>query len=168
MSDTRDAPAEPNPESEPNDSTRYLRYAAAGLAYLVAALHLFHPQHGFTRLLLYLQVGIDQAISDPRPVALVLSAIGILVAVKLVLLGVPRRPIYALGILLVATYIVGYFAWHLTGHGGFLPGREPQLHGLAPHEAVIAHMRADPWARVTKAAEAALLAALVALYYRES
>jgi hypothetical protein len=69
---------------------------------------------------------------------------------------------------LMATYFVGYFAWHLTGHGGFLPAREPHYHGLHPIEAVIRHMQEDMWARVSKLVEALLFGVLAFLYYSES
>lgn len=35
---------------------RQVRYVAAGLAYLVAALHIFHPRRGFPRLVTILTV----------------------------------------------------------------------------------------------------------------
>lgn len=141
-----------------------LRYAAAGLAYLVAALHLFHPTHGVVRLVTLLSVDPGLLVSTPRPAAFTLSGLAILVAVPAVAAGVPRRPVYGLGIGLVATYVVGYFAWHLSGHGGFLPMREPLYHGMTPVEAVVAHLSGDPLAATAVVAEVALLALLVALY----
>ena len=71
------------------------------------------------------------------------------------------------GIILMTTYIVGYFMWHLTGHGGFLPGREPLYHGLQPHVAVITHLIGDPWAAAAVISEALLTGILVALYRRK-
>lgn len=148
---------------------RYLRYIAAGLAFLIAGLHIFHPRRGFPRLVLIL--GLDDPMRhllyDPRPLLFVLSGIAIIVGINLVLVGVPRKPIYLLGMLLMVTYFGGYFAWHLTGHGGFLPSRDPLYHGLQPIEAVTAHLREYAWARWTKVAEAILFAILVVLYYRE-
>ena len=150
--------------------TQQLRYLGAGLAYLVAALHLFHPDLGFTALALILTLDrlLSHVLHDPRPVAFVFSALAIIIGINLVLVGFPRKPIYLLGMLLLATYFVGYFAWHLTGHGGFLPGREPHYHGLHPLEAVVAHLQEDVWARVAKPAEALLFCVLALLYYRES
>lgn len=150
-------------------SETYLRYIGAALTYLVAGIHLFHPQRGFPRLVTVLGTGdLSLLLYDPRPVLFVLSGFALITGVKLVILGLPRRPIYALGISLMLTYLVGYFAWHLTGHGGFLPGREPLYHGLHPVEAVIAHLAEYPLARVAKLAELALLLVLVALYRRET
>lgn len=149
-------------------TVRQLEYVGAALAYLVAAVHIFHPQRGFPRLLLL--VSTDNAAllaSDPRPLLFVLSGLGILLAVKVVLLGYPRKPIYALGIALMGTFIVGYFGWHLTGHGGFLPGRTAHGHGLHPVETVLSHLRSYPVASASKLAEAALLAVLAVLYRHE-
>jgi hypothetical protein len=147
---------------------RHLRYAAAALAYLVAALHLFHPTLGFGRLVVILSADPGLLVADPRPLAFVLSGLALVVGVPAAAGedGLPRKPVYAAGLGLVATYLVGYFAWHLSGHGGFLPGREPLYHGLAPHEAVIAHMSGEPWAAASVAFELLLGAALVALYRR--
>lgn len=148
---------------------RHLRYAAAGLAYLVAGLHIFHPQRGLPRLVLIL--GLDDPLRhllyDPRPLLFVLSGVAIIVGINLVLLGVSRNPIYLLGMLLIGTYFGGYFAWHLTGHGGFLPSREPIYHGLQPVEAVVTHLQEYAWARWTKIAEATLFALLAVLYHRK-
>lgn len=145
---------------------RQLQYAAAGLAYVVAGIHLFHPSHGFGRLVLLAATDPGLLVSNPRPVAFVLSGLAIVLAVPAVAAGAPRRPIYALGIGLVATYVGGYFAWHLSGHGGFLPNRRPLYHGLQPHEAVIAHLTGDPLAAAAVVTELALLGALVVLYRR--
>lgn len=152
---------------DPTD--RQLRYVGAALAYVVAAVHIFHPRHGLSRLVLYLATGNPGlVVSDPRPLAFLLSGLAILAAVKLVLLGYPRRPIYLGGIALTATYLGGYFAWHMTGHGGFLPNRLPQYHGLGPIEAVVLHLRTYPLARIAIVAELLLLVVLVALLVRES
>lgn len=104
---------------------QHLRYLAAGLAYLVASLHIFHPQRGFPRLVTVLTLDgpMQHLLYDPRPLLFVLSGVAIIVGIKLVLFGFPHKPMYVLGMLLMATYFVGYFVWHLTGHGGFLPAR---------------------------------------------
>lgn len=107
-------------------------------------------------------------VSTPRPVVFVLSAIAIVGSIPLLAYGFPKKPVYALGMLLMATYIIGYFAWHLSGHGGFLPGRKPLYHGFQPHEAVIAHITGDFWAATAVASEIVLLGILGILYHRES
>lgn len=143
-----------------------LDVVAAAVAYLVAVVHLFHPSHGFARLVLVLSLDPGLLLADPRPLAFVLSAVAILVAVPAVLRGVPKRPVYALGAGLMAVYLVGYLAWHLSGHGGFLPGRRPLYHGLAPHEALISHLTTDPWAATAFVLEVVLLVVLVVLLRR--
>lgn len=146
-----------------------VEYVGAALAFLIAGVHLFHPQRGFARLALLVTTGnASLLVTDPRPVAFVLSALAILLGIQLAAAGVARRPVYLLGMALVATYFVGYFAWHLSGHGGFLPGRAPLYHGLSPVEAVVSHLRNYPLAALSKVAEAALFAVLTALYRREA
>ena len=153
-------------EYQPTD--RQLRLVGAALAYIVAGIHLFHPRRGFPRLVtLAATDNLDLLVGDPRPLLFVLSGFAIIIGVLLVLWDFPEKPIYVLGSLLLLTYIVGYFAWHLSGHGGFLPGREPIYHGLSPIEAVIAHLQDYPIARWSKLAEFLLLVVLVLLYRRE-
>ncbi|WP_265110034.1 hypothetical protein [Halosolutus halophilus] len=144
-------------------------YLGAALAYLVASIHLLHPKRGFPRLLTLVTTGnASLLVYDPRPIAFVLSAFAILLGIKLVIADTARKPVYALGMVLIATYFVGYFAWHLSGHGGFLPGREPLYHGLHPVEAVVSHLVNYPLAALSKLAEAALFIVLVVLYREES
>lgn len=145
------------------------RYIGAALAFIVATIHLFHPERGYPRLLLLFTTdNLSLLYSDPRPILFVLSGLAIITGILLVLWGFPAKPVYATGIALVITYIVGYFAWHLSGHGGVLPGREPIYHGQSPVGAVISHLRNYPIARWSKIAEILLLAVLVVLYRRES
>lgn len=142
-----------------------LGYIGAVLAYLVAGIHLFHPQYGVPRLVaLFRTDSLSLLTHDPRPVVFVLSALGILLGITLTIANVARKRIYALGMALVATYFVGYFAWHLTGHGGFLPGRQSLYHGLHPIEAVISHLVNNPIAAFSKLAEAVLFVVLAVLY----
>jgi hypothetical protein len=149
-------------------SDEHLLYAGMGLTYLVAAIHLFHPSNGFPRLVQLAVVGsVDLLLADPRPLAFTLAAFLLIVGANLALANYRRRLLYALGMVLVATFIVGYLAWHYTGHGGFLPGREPVLHGLGPIENVVSHLTGDLVAAVSKALEVVLLAVLWVLFQRE-
>lgn len=151
---------------DPTD--RQLRYLGAALAFVVAGIHMFHPKRGYPRLvLLVTSDNLSLLAGDPRPLVFVLSGLAIVAAVLLVLWGFPRKPIYVAGIGLMLAYILGYFAWHLSGHGGFLPGREPLYHGQTPLEAVIGHLREYPIARWSKITELLLLVVLVVLYRRE-
>lgn len=150
-----------------NDSdgpTKALSYAGAGLAVLVALLHLLHPSHGLLELFAALNGDWRLLQFDPRPAAFVLSGVALLVGVSLSRNAPDRRPYYLAGMLLSALYVVGYFAWHFTGHGGFLPGREPLLHGLSPMENVVSHLTTDLWAAASKVAEIALFTVLAVLY----
>jgi hypothetical protein len=146
----------------------YIGVIGAGLAYLVAGIHLTHPKLGFPRLVLLAQFQSLEILSnDPRPFVFVVSGIAIILAVPLAATDRFRKAIYALGFLLILSYIVGYFAWHLSGHGGFLPGRQPLYHGMTPLEAVVAHLSGDLRAGISKLAEFALLTILIVLYRRE-
>lgn len=146
---------------------RYMNSGAVFLSYVVAGLHLFHPQLGLRRLVVLLSMSPELLVADPRPIAFVLSGIVLFVGVTAAILGAPRKPLYVFGMALMATYIIGYLAWHLTGHGGFLPGREPLHHGLEPHETVINHLSSDLWAAITVSTEWLLFAMLMILYYGE-
>ncbi|MFC6989404.1 hypothetical protein ACFQJD_13100 [Haloplanus sp. GCM10025708] len=157
-----------SPLSEYRPADRHLRYVGAGLVYLVASIHLFHPERGFPRLVLLVATdNVALLLGDPRPLLFVISGVALVGGTLLVARGFPRRPLYAGGIALMCTYILGYFAWHLSGHGGFLPGREPLYHGLTPLQAVVDHLRTYPVARLSKLAETLLLVVLVVLYRRE-
>jgi hypothetical protein len=104
---------------------------------------------------------------DPRPLAFVVSGFGLLVGLAAGRSAQNRDPYYVAGILLAIVSIVGYVAWHFTGHGGFLPGRDPLLDGLSPLENVIAHLTGDLWAAIAKGTELAMIAVLGVLYFRD-
>ena len=152
--------------SPDNTTARRLRYAGAALAVLVALLHLLDPNHGLLELFALLYTSPGALAFDPRPAAFVASATALLVGVSLSRNAPSRRPYYVAGIALALTYVVGYLAWHLTGHGGFLPGREPLLHGISPVQNVVRHLTGDAWAAASMAAELALASVLTALLRR--
>jgi len=142
-----------------------LAYLGAALAYLVAGIHLFHPDRGFPRLVALLATdNASLLVGDPRPALFVASALAILVGIKLVMLDIRPRLVYALGMALLATFFLGYFAWHFTGHGGFLPGREAVSHQVGPVESLVTHVTTYPLAALSKLVEAALFAVLAILY----
>ncbi len=149
-------------------STRTLRYVAAALAYVVALLHLFHPTLGTTAFVAYTLAGTP--LVDPRPTAFVLSGVAIIVGANLVLLGLPRRPIYLAGMVLMVVHLTGYFGWHTFGHGAWWPLLDRPAHShtlgeilLGPH-----HLRGDALALGSKLSELGLLLVLAVLYRRES
>ena len=162
------AGAHERPADDASSATaRRLRYAGAAIAVVVALLHLLDPSHGLLELFALLYTAPEALASDPRPAAFVLSATALLVGVSLSRNAPNRRPYYVAGIVLALTYIVGYLAWHLTGHGGFLPGREPLLHGVSPVQNVVRHLTGDAWAAASMASEVALVGVLAALLRRE-
>jgi hypothetical protein len=141
-----------------------LRIAAGVLAYVVASVHLFHPKLGGRRLVKLLTINPGVLATDPRPLAFVVSGLALVVGVLLVQRDrLPERPALLAGAGLMVIYIVGYFGWHLSGHGGFLPGREPLYHDFTPLEAVAAHLGGDPFALTAVLSELALLLVLLAL-----
>jgi|AntDeeMetagen134_2_1112570.scaffolds.fasta_scaffold07194_2 hypothetical protein len=145
-----------------------LGYVGAALAYIVAGIHLFHPKLGFPRLVLLLATGNAQLlINDPRPLVFVMSALAIIAGITLAIFDADRAWMYPLGMTVVAAYFVGYFAWHFSGHGGFLPGREPLHHGLNVVDALVSHLSFSRTAAVSKVAELALLVVLGVLYRRK-
>lgn len=149
---------------EEQSPTRGLSYIGAALTVIVAGNHILSPDHGLFKLFAILSADPGLLVFDPRPAAFVLSGVALLVGLSLSRNAPNIRPYYFAGILLAVTYIVGYFAWHFTGHGGFLPGREPLLHGLSPLENVIAHLTGDVFAALSKITEVALVVVLGILY----
>lgn len=154
-----------NPVVERLDES--LPFVGAALAYLVAAIHLFHQQYGFPRLVELAVTGnLDLLVSDPRPLVFVLTGFAIVLGPKLVLYDVARKRVYLGGMALMAAFFLGYFAWHMTGHGAFLPGRPAQPSGLGPVAEVLSHLVDNPLVRLSKIAELLLFAILVVLYRR--
>jgi hypothetical protein len=154
-------------DADPEPMTRILAYLGALLTTIVALIHLVHPSHGVPRLLVLVSADPTLLVFDPRPLAFVVSGFGLLVGLAASGSAENPDPYYVAGILLALVYVGGYFAWHFTGHGGFLPGREPLLHGLSPLENVIAHLTGDPWAAIAKGTEFAMIAVLGVLYVRD-
>ncbi|MEM4780868.1 MAG: hypothetical protein QXG03_04800 [Halalkalicoccus sp.] len=148
---------------------RLLRYAAVALAVIVAVVHLLHPDFGIWALMVYVSI---PAFPDPRPPAFVLSAVAILLSIALVADGAlsPRAASLG-GIALMIVYIVGYFGWHMFGHGAWWPWGS----GLGGHSHTFleillgdGHLRDDPIALGSKLAELALLVVLALIYADES
>ena len=142
-----------------------LQYAALGLGLLVATVHITHPTRGLPRLVAMVSADPALLLTDPRPLALVLSGLAIVAGINAAIVGVRRRPLYALGMGLMALHLVGYALWHLSGHGGFLPGRGGQYHSVG---ILLGEVASDGWVLASKLTEAALLAVLAALYRRDT
>jgi len=160
-------------DDEPNQvgfrlTTRQLELLAVGLAVVVALVHLFHPDRGVARLTTLLAADPGLLLAQPRPIAFVASSFLLLVGAIALALGVSSRGLYAAGIAMMGSYILGYFSWHFSGHGGFLPDREPLYHGLAPHVAVTSHLSDSVLATTAVVAEIFLLLACVTLFWRRA
>lgn len=144
-----------------NRETRlWFEIGALQLAAVVVATHLYV---GLPRLVRQPAYG---TFTDPRPALFVLSATAIIAGAIYVVLGGRRVPTYALGILLLTGYVVGYVWWHLTGHVGGLPWVEAQptrYHDVGAVETIVYHLRSDPVELVSKAAETALAIVLAVL-----
>lgn len=140
---------------------RRLRLVVGSLSVLVALVHLAHPTLGLRGMYIYVLAGTP--LIDPRPLAFTISGIVVLAGVFLVVVDrIPRRPAYLAGCLVLATYLLGYVTWHLTGHGGFWPTLEPRVHDGHPVELLLDHLLHDSWELISKLAE---LAAFVLLGY---
>lgn len=140
-----------------------LRLVGAALSAFVASIHLLHPQLGAPRLIAFIEVG---TLFDPRPLAFTVSGFLIVFGVLLVYNRLYVRHVYFGGIVLMATYLVGYVAWHtVLDHGGFWPHIPAHGHDdLGVVEAVWLHLADDTVAALSKLHELILLAVLVVLY----
>ncbi len=133
--------------------------AAAGTLALVVGLgHVFFPGLGLPTFAARLFADPALLVADPRPALFVCSGFALVVGVALGRGAPDRRPYYLGGVVLSLGYVLGYLGWHLSGHGGFLPGREPLYHGLSPVENVVSHLTSEPLAVALLALELALAA----------
>lgn len=143
------------------ETRRWVELAALQLAGLVVAVHLYW---GLGRFVERLRFGV---FVDPRPVLFVVSSMAIIAGVAYVAVGGHRRPVYALGIALMLTYILGYWAWHLIGHVPAMPWVDSQPHphpGWGPVETLVYHLAEDPLALFSKTVEALLAVVLGVLW----
>ena len=132
------------------------------LALVSAGIHLWW---GVPKLLVYLPIG---SFADPRPYLFVLSGVAIFLGAVALYLGGPPRALYGLGIGAMLAYVSGYAAWHLAGHGGFLPGVAGYGHAENPLSVVWGHLAADPLAMAAMATELGAIACFVFLVYHET
>ncbi|MES3160463.1 MAG: hypothetical protein PPP55_02705 [Halorubrum sp.] len=144
-------------------SDRTLRHVAAGLAAVVAGIHLYWA----------LPVAVDQLrfglVHDPRPAAFLLATMAMLMGAILVVQGFDPLPVYVGGIVLMLVFLGGYAAWHtVLDHGAFWPGRHAHGHAeTGPGRLIAVHLLDDSMAFASKVAEAALLGVLSVLTARE-
>ena len=146
-----------------NDDARWkLGLLGANLAFIVAGLHLLM---GLRYWVLY-ATGGNYVPPDVRVPMWTFSAIVIFVGMAFVYAGGPRRPIYALGAGMMAIYVLGYFSWHLGGHGEFYLGvGQPELHGTDLGTVLVDHLFAGPLEFTSLVLETALFVLLVVLFF---
>jgi len=136
---------------------------AAHLAVLVAVIHL---ALGVSNWLTYLRAGILLP-PDLRWPLFVVSGAALVGGLVAAVAGAERRPLYTGGIVLMAVYVVGYFAWHMSGHRPlFFVGPGTHHHG-STLVYLAAHAVAGPVETVALASETALAGLLGRFLYRE-
>ena len=146
-----------------NDSwAAIVKLVGVQLALVSAVIHLWW---GVPRLLVYLPIG---SLADPRPYLFVISGVAIFIGAAILSLGGPPRILYALGIGTMLAYALGYVAWHLTGHGGFLPGVAGYGHAEDPLQVVVDHLADDPLALAAMVVELGAVACFALLIYHET
>jgi hypothetical protein len=151
-------------------TTRQLELLAVGLAVVVAFIHMFHPTRGIGRLSLLLWADPGLVLDQPRTVAFVVSGLLLLFGASALALRIATRRLYVAGIGLMTTYVLGYATWHLTGHGGAIPGREtpPEAHTMSLPAEILAHLVGDPIVTLALVTETFLFVVCLTLYFRTS
>lgn len=147
-----------------DDARRKVGLLGANLAFIVAGLHLLM---GLRYWVLY-ATGGNFVPPDVRVPMWTASAVAIFAGMSAIYAGAPRRPIYALGAALMAVYVLGYFSWHLGGHGEFYLGLgQPYLHGADLGTFLLDHLFAGPLEFASILLETALFVVLVVLFFDE-
>jgi hypothetical protein len=148
-------------------TTRLARLAATQVATFVGMLHFWLGARNWSAYL-----GSGTVIPpDVRGPLFLISGLLLLVGVAVVMLeDITDRRVYAGGIVLTVTYLVGYYAWHLGGHS-FLSGgaRNADLAGHGdPIEFFVSHTFVfnDPVVFFSLLTEVVLLVLLTVLLRR--
>lgn len=135
---------------------------AVHLVVLVAVIHL---ALGVSNWLTYLRAGILVP-PDLRWPLFVVSGVALVGGLVAAIAGAERRPLYVGGIVLMAVYVVGYFAWHASGHRPlFFVGPGTQHHG-STLAYLAAHAVAGPVETLALTSETALAGLLGYDLYR--
>lgn len=122
-------------------AARKLRFVALQVVGAVAVVHLVA---GGAELLRFANAGLlvpyltgEQLLRQPEPLLFVVSSLAILVAIFAVGLGyLDYRRAYALGIAMMAVYLLAWLAWHsFLDHG--LLGATEQVAGDHTHEGLV-------------------------------
>lgn len=142
-----------------------LRVGALQLSLVTAAIHLWI---GWGRLYAYIQAGTP--FIDPLQILFVASSVAVLVGVAMAALGVRREYVYALGVVLMLCYLVGWllFGGVRTSATLFAPAWQDVGHSHGGALAtLVEHLFGNWLLLVSKVVEATALVVLVALLYGE-
>lgn len=148
-------------------TTRLLRLAATQLAVFVGMLHFWLGARNWS---VYLGGGTVVP-PDLRGPLFLLSGLVLMIGVAIVVLeGITDRRVYAGGVALSLTYLLGYYAWHLGGHSflsGGTSGADLGGHGN-PVDFLVSHTLVfdDPVVFFSLLTEVVLLVLLFALLSR--
>jgi len=140
-----------------------IHVVAAHLAVLVAVIHL---ALGASNWLTYLSAGILFP-PDLRWPLFVVSGLALVGGLLAAVAGAERRPLYLGGIALMVVYVVGYFAWHASGHRPLFFVGPGSHHGGSTLSSLVAHAFAGPVETLALASETALAGVLGHLLYRD-
>jgi hypothetical protein len=142
-----------------------LRVAALQLTFVTAAVHLWI---GWQRWFVYIQAGTPWI--DPLQVLFVCSSLAVLGGYALAAWGVRRDLVYALGVGLMLTYLLGwvFMGGHRAGGAWIAPAWETTGHTHGTALATLLEHLFDDWRLVvTKTVEAIALVVLSILLYGE-
>lgn len=143
-----------------------LRWSAAILAAVVAAIHLFHPAYGAPQLIAFVRMG---TLFHPLPALFTLSALIIVFGLVLAYQKLLPPVAYLLGAVLMMTFVVGYVAWHtVLDHGAFWPYLDGHAHTEGPVEQLVLHVSRDALGAASKVLETLLAVVLLTLYHLET
>jgi len=154
-------------------TVRILRAVAAALVFVTAAYHLWW---GVPRSLVYAQAYGGGVPPDPRPFLFVALALALLAGPYLVTRNVMSlRHAYVGGTVLLVASIAAWVFWHATGHGAFLvDGFSAPASGGGHHHGqqntvllILSHFDTEPVEAAIKTVEAAAVAILVTLLWRD-
>lgn len=143
-----------------------LEFTGVTLALIAAAMH---ASWGLPRFFIYLGVG---RMPDLRPPAFTLSAFMVVLAVVLIYRGWYKQPLYTILVVVMVFYLVGYVAWHVTGHPILVSGPDglqfqTQDHPGSPVGVVLNHLLHDSFALVSAIVELGAIAALLGVMAAE-
>jgi hypothetical protein len=142
-----------------------LRVGALQLVLVTAAIHLWI---GWQRLFVYIQAGTP--LVDPLQVLFVLSSLAVLAGVGLAAWGLRREFVYALGVVLMLFYLLGwlFLGGHRTGGAWIALAWETTAHSHGTAlQTLVEHLFGDWRLLVTKVVEATALVILLVLLYGE-